>query len=99
MNARFIAAILATCQLLISSSPLFAQDEFGLLTPAQERAYHACLYRSFIDDYCRFNAWGSTAAAYRECVIANGAGRIPPGPYWGLGINNVCRALVQTQGF
>ena len=99
MNARTITAILATCQLLISSSPLFAQDEFGLLTPAQKRAYHACLYRSFIDDYCRFNARGSTAAARGECVIANGAGRIPPGAYWGLRINDVCRALVQTQGF
>jgi hypothetical protein len=98
MNARFIAAaFLTTCQLLISSSsPLLARDEFGFLTPAQKRAYHACLYRSFIDYHCQFNTWALT---HRECVIANGAGRIPPGPYWGLGINTVCRALVQTQGF
>jgi hypothetical protein len=99
MNARFVAAALAACQIFISSSPLFAQEEFGLLTPAQKRAYHACLYGSFIDNHCWFHAWGSSAAAYRECVIANYAARIPPGPYWGLGINDVCRALVQTQVF
>ena len=99
MKARFVATAFAACQIVMGSSPLFAQDGYGLLTRAQKWQYHQCLYGSFIQNHCRFDAWGSSVAAYRECVIANKAGRIPPAPYWGfwgLGINDVCRELIQT---
>jgi hypothetical protein len=97
MDIRFISVVVVACQMLMNSSPLLAGDDARLLTGAQKKAYHACLYASFIDDYCRFHAWGSTAAAFRECVIAQGAGRIPPGyPFWGLGVNDACRALVEA---
>ncbi len=99
MNVRFVAVVLTACGVLLGSSPLLARDS-GLLTPAEKRAYHACLYASFIDNYCRFNAWGSSDSAFRECLIANGAGTIPiHHPYWGPGIENVCRDLVQAHGF
>ena len=79
MTDRFIAAFLAVCLFLIGSSPLFAQDGSRLLTGAERRAYHACLYAAFITDYCQYNAWGSSIAAYRECVRAHGVTRFRGG--------------------
>lgn len=94
MNLRIIAAVLAAYT-VISSSPLLAHEQLGLLTGGEKRAYHACLYASFIHNYCRFHAWGNSEGAFRECVIANGAGRIHIGfPYWGPGITDACRARV-----
>ena len=85
-------------QLLISSIPLFADDAPRLLTPAQARAYHACLYASYIDNYCRFHSSASSAAEFHECLIANGAGRAALDlPWWGLGVKEACRALVQAR--
>jgi hypothetical protein len=97
MTFRFTAAALAACQLaLCNPSSVLAQEHWGILSPREKRAYHACLYASFIIDYCRFHAWGSSQAAFRECVIANGAGRIPVGfPYWGWGVYRACRAAAQ----
>jgi len=67
-----------------------------LLSPGEKRAYHACLYGSFINNYCRYHAWGDSEAAFRECVIANGAGRIRIRfPFWGWGAYRDCRAAVQ----
>ena|ERR1700733_7324973 len=99
MNFRFMAAAVALGAILISSAPLFA-DESGMLTRSGKRAYHACLYDSFIDNYCRFHAWGAPEWAFRECMIANGAGRIPVGyPGWGLGVEDACHALVAAHRF
>jgi hypothetical protein len=94
MNFRFIAATLAGCQIaLCSPSSGLARDNWGVLSPGEKRVYHSCLYATFINDYCRFHAWGSSEGAFRECVIANGAGRIRNGfPYWGPGITDACRA-------
>jgi len=98
MNVRFIATALAAC-LLLSPSLVFAEYGSGLLSHGQKRAYHTCLYASFIENYCRFNAWGSSVGAFRECMIANRAGRVPPGyPFWGPGVENLCRGLIQTGG-
>lgn len=96
MYIRFLAAVMAILQIMMIPSALVAGERWQLLTPSEKKAYHACLYASFINDYCRFHAWGSSEAAFRECVIANGAGRVRFGfPYWGLGINDACRAVVQ----
>lgn len=95
MNFRFIAAILAGCEIaLCCPSSAVAQEYWRVLSPREKRTYYACLYASFINDYCRFHAWRSSEGAFRECVIANGAGRIHIGfPYWGPGITDACRAL------
>ena len=99
MNLRFIS-IVTTFALLISSSALLADDNSRLLSRFEKRAYHACLYGSYINDYCRFHAWGSSEAAFRECVIANAAGGISQRlPYWGWGVNDACRAFVQSNAF
>ena len=91
-----VVAVLTACQVLMIASPVHAGYRDGPLTPAQKREYHSCLYAAYIDNYCEFNAWGSSEWAFRECVIANGAGKIRGGgPYWGLGINDVCRRLVE----
>lgn len=98
MNVRFLAATLAA-GLILSPSLVFAEYGPNLLTNAQKRAYHICLYASFIENYCRWNAWGSSFGAFRECKIANWAGRVPPGyPFWGPGVENMCRELIQTGG-
>lgn len=101
MSIRFIAAILAGCQIALACpSSVLAHDNLGLLNPREKRAYHACLYASFINDYCRFHAWGWSEGAFRECLIANGAGRIRIDlPYWGPAINDACRARAQAGGF
>ncbi len=97
MKLWFLPVIVAAL-LSMSSLPLFAGDGSRLLTPSERRAYHACLYASFIENYCHFHAWGSTDAAFRECIISQGAGRLPLDvPRWGLGINDVCRALSQAR--
>jgi hypothetical protein len=100
MSFRFLAAVLAIYQIVIAPSPLLAGERSPLLTPSEKRAYHDCLYASFIDDYCRFHAWGTSEAAFRECVIANAAGRIPFGfSYWSFGTYDACRAVVQRSRF
>jgi hypothetical protein len=97
MNLR-VLPVLVSGQLLLMSSA-FAGNDFHPFTPAEKRAYHACLYASYINNYCLFHAWGGSEEAFRECVIAQGAGGIPPGvPPWGFGINDRCRALVQAHG-
>ena len=96
MNVRVVAAIL-TASLLLGTSLVFAEYGAALLTPAQKRAYHTCLYASYTENYCQWNAWGSSFGAFRECMISNRAGRVPPGyPFWGWGVENICRKLVQT---
>jgi hypothetical protein len=99
MNRRVISVV-TICGILISSSALLADDNSRLLSRSEKKAYHACLYGSFIDDYCRFHAWGSSEAAFYECVIANGAARSPLRyPYWGWGANDACRAFAQSHAF
>jgi hypothetical protein len=101
MSVRFMIAILAGCQIaLCCPSSVLAQDDWAVLNPREKRAYHACLYASFINEYCRSHAWGSPEGAFRECVIANGAGGVRVGfPYWGLATNDACRARAQDDRF
>jgi hypothetical protein len=97
MRLRFLPIIVAVL-LPMSTIPLLAGDGSRPFSPSEKRAYHACLYASFIENYCRFHAWGATEAAFRECIISQGAGRLPLDvPRWGLGINDVCRALSQAR--
>ena len=97
MNVRFLMAALAVA-LSLGPSMAFAEFDAALLSPAQKRAYHTCLYASYTENFCRFNSWGSSYGAFRECMIANRAGRVPPGvPFWSWGVENTCRALVQTE--
>jgi hypothetical protein len=99
MSFRFMVAAFTLGATLIGSAPVFAH-EYGSLTRSGKKAYHACLYGAFIDNYCRFHAWGAPEWAFRDCMIANGAGRIPVGyPGWGLGVEDTCHALVQAHGF
>ena len=95
MNVRLMVAILAACQILVSSSPLFAQRYFPPpLDFREKRVYHACLYAHWIDNYCRFHAWGFNDQSFRDCVVANGACEcvVANGGYWGVDIDDACRA-------
>ena len=96
MKFRFLAVAFAICQIIFSSSVGLAGEGGRILSPGEKRAYHACLYASFIERYCHSHAWPWSEAAFRECVIANGAGRMPAGfPYWGWETYRACRALAQ----
>ncbi len=81
MKALVMAATLVAGHCLISSSSAFAQERYGvILTPRESRAYHACLFAAWIEDYCSGNSWRPTSSADRvfpSCVIANGGGRFP----------------------
>ena len=63
MKVLVVAAALVVGHFLINSSPAFAQQRSGLrLTAAETRAYHACLFAAWVEDYCRGNSWRLTAS-------------------------------------
>jgi hypothetical protein len=64
--------MLVIAGVLMSCLPASAQDGWGLLTPVQARAYHACLYAAWVEDYCHENS-----RAIGACIIANGGGKFP----------------------
>ncbi len=73
MKASVLALLLIAGASVISSSPAWSMERWGLLTPAQSSAYHACLYEAWIQDYCHWTSY----FAYGQCVIANGGGKYP----------------------
>ncbi|SRR5579883_279731 len=92
-------ASLVACCLLLGSLPSSAENVSRPLTPAQKRAYHACLYTAYIDDYCRNNYsawWSAFEQQLAECTIANKGGKYPIARSWGPGIEDYCRAAVQA---
>jgi len=72
MKVLVIMTTLVAGVVLTRCLPAFAEDRWGLLTPTQERAYHACLYAAWVEDYCR-----ADSHAFAQCVIANGGGKFP----------------------
>jgi|ERR1700682_4072759 len=77
---KTFAAMLAVSFGLIVGSPVFAQQQRILLTPAQAKIYHACLTADWIEDYCRSHAWGIFGTYDRtkaECVAAENGGIYP----------------------
>jgi hypothetical protein len=85
MKALVIAATLAAGLFLTNSPPAFSADQadraeradrLGLLTREQMRAYHACLFEAWIDNYCHATSWGYSHV-YSQCIIANGGGIYP----------------------
>jgi hypothetical protein len=93
-------ASLTGCCLLFASLPSLAQYGPDPMTPAQKRAYHACLYSAYVDDYCRYHYQGlfQSEQQFRECTVTNKGGRYPLGyATWGWGIEDYCRAAVQTE--
>jgi hypothetical protein len=81
MRAIAVAGTLFFVICVIASSSAFAQYRRGiLLTHSQARAYHACLYEAWIQDWCQGHAAWPTATyerVYAGCVVANRGGRIP----------------------
>lgn len=95
MKGRLIGTILLTAACTVTSSTVFAHYRDDRLTPWQKRAYHACLYATYIRDYCNFHAPALGEGAFEECVVANRAGRIGSGfGYWGLGVEAACREMI-----
>jgi hypothetical protein len=74
MKVPVTAATLVVGLFLINPGPAFSQERGGLLTREQTRAYHACLFEAWIQDYC-----GANSRAYGQCLVANGGERYPLG--------------------
>jgi hypothetical protein len=72
MKAVVAACGLLAGYLLINCSPALAGERWGVLTPEQRRAYHACLYAAWVQDYCEENSRSVVA-----CIIAHGGGGFP----------------------
>ena len=88
MKVVVTAVTLVVGYFLISSSQALARQQSALLlTPAETRAYHACLFAAWVEDYCSANSWRLTASddrVHSACVVANGGGRFPlhDGRHW-----------------
>src|SRR5271170_548349 len=62
MKVLVTAAMLVVGHLVVSSAPAFAQLRTGSrFTAVDTRAYNACLFAAWIEDYCRGNSWRPTA--------------------------------------
>jgi hypothetical protein len=72
MRILITAATLAVGFCVLTPAQAFSGNRSGLLTAEQARAYHACLFEAYIQDYCH-----ETSSAPGQCVIANGGGRYP----------------------
>jgi len=94
MKARLVG-ILVAAACTVTSSAVFGHYRDDRLSPWQKRAYHACLYATYIRDYCNFHAPAPGRGAFEECVGANLAGRLRLGfGHWGLGVEAACRDMV-----
>jgi hypothetical protein len=71
-----VAATLVLGLCLGGGPNAFAEYREGpLLTPSEGRAYRACLFEAWIEDYCHGNSLRPTSTAervYAACVVANG---------------------------
>ena len=72
--------LFATLAVLASAWPAFAQD-LRLLNRAERKAYHACVFAAWIQDYCHKQVFFHVldyAAAFDACVVASSQGRLSP---------------------
>jgi hypothetical protein len=78
---RLITSGLVLGLALASGSLAFAGPSGrSLLSPMEARAYRACLFEAWIQEYCGGNSMRPTSTAgrvYTTCVLANGGGRFP----------------------
>jgi hypothetical protein len=74
-------AAIGVCAMLMGGSLGFAHESApGLLNHSEMRAYRACLYEAWIEDYCHENSMRLTATyerVYASCVSANRGWRFP----------------------
>jgi hypothetical protein len=86
MKPLILATALAVTQILSCAAPASSQarPSFAHQLPSK-RAYHACLYEAWVQEYCRATAgrWGSYERVLPACILANRGGRFPlVGAYW-----------------
>jgi len=81
MKVFVVATALVAGLIMGNCLPAFSQERVALiLTPNQSRAYHACLFAAWVEEFCRANSWRwspSYDRVFPACVIANGGGRYP----------------------
>ena len=98
MKFAYPIAALVVAQMLANSTSTVAQER--LLTQVEKKAYDACLYEAWIDDYCRFHSFGifvSFDRAYRACVLANGVRKFPIENHPFVSAENYCWSAAQGE--
>jgi hypothetical protein len=92
-----LAAALVAGHVLIGSGSVSAQEQFRPLTPAEQRAFEACVFAAWVEDYCESTYWGFSpiSARVRACVRANGGGRFPLERHHLQTDEDYCRSAVQ----
>jgi hypothetical protein len=94
---RTLAAALIASHALLGASSVSAQDLFRPLTPAQQKAFEACVFAAWVEDYCESTYWGFSpiSGRVRACVRANGGGRFPLEPHHLYSDEDYCRGAAQ----
>src|ERR1700731_2460933 len=94
-----LAAALVTGHLLTGSSSLSAQEQFRPLTPTEQRAFEACIFAAWVEDYCESTYWGFSPISdrVRACVRANGGGRFPLEVHHLYSDEDYCRIAVERR--
>jgi hypothetical protein len=73
------AAVLIGSLSFFGAQPAAAGERWQLLSPRERHAYHACMFESWIQDYCHWHAW---IGRYPQCVLANRGSGYPTAGYW-----------------
>jgi len=97
MKSVVVAVFLTMPGLVTCNSAAHAEVPFRAFATTGTRAFNACLYAAWVDDYCRNTVlWFSREGDYRACVYANKGGKFPMvGRTW-YNTEEYCR--VQARG-
>jgi hypothetical protein len=99
MKRLIVAVLLIVPSLLpIAASSVLAEVPFHAFTTTGTRAFNACLYAAWVDDYCRNIAFWSSQSygeSFLACVDANKGGKFPlAGRSW-YNTEEYCRIRAQ----
>ena len=98
MKFSYLIVTMVMTYMALNTSNAVAQER--LLTRPQQRAYYACLYAAWIDDYCRFHSWSifvGYEGAFRACILANEGGKFPIEGRGFVSAENYCWSAVQGE--
>ena len=90
MKGLILGATLALCGHM-AIGPAFAQE--GLLSRAQSKAYHACLYDAWVQDWCKRVLAGTYPMRHcqRGLPVSAGGTSVSPSSFAGIQRRGCCR--------
>jgi hypothetical protein len=86
-----------------SAAPVASAQDLRPLTRSEQKAFDACVFRAWVNDYCRARSFGiiwDRELSFRNCVVAN-RGRLEDIPGYvqfgeSAGIRTNCWRLAQS---